>query len=53
MRQETIQVTVNGKTYCKTVNVSMTLLEFLRQELHLTGAKQDAMRVSVVRIWSC
>lgn len=40
MRQETIQVTVNGKTYCKTVNVSMTLLEFLRQELHLTGAKQ-------------
>ncbi|WP_227762096.1 (2Fe-2S)-binding protein [Zhaonella formicivorans] len=40
MRQETIQVTVNGQIYFKNVEVNMTLLEFLREELHLTGTKQ-------------
>jgi len=39
MRMATIQVKVNGEEYCKTINVNMTLFEFLREELHLTGTK--------------
>ena len=39
MKTLTIQVTVNGEAFCKTVGVNMTLLEFLREELHLTGTK--------------
>ncbi|WP_213951009.1 (2Fe-2S)-binding protein [Tepidanaerobacter syntrophicus] len=40
MKEEIIHVTVNGKSYHEHVSVNMTLLEFLRQQLHLTGAKQ-------------
>jgi carbon-monoxide dehydrogenase small subunit len=35
--QRTIQLTVNGRTYERTVEVRMTLADFLRDELHLTG----------------
>jgi len=39
MKVATIQVKVNGEEFCKTIKVNMTLLEFLREELHLTGTK--------------
>lgn len=32
-----IQVTVNGRAYERLVEVRMTLADFIRQELHLTG----------------
>ena len=35
--QRTIQLTVNGKAYERTVEVRMTLADFLRDELNLTG----------------
>ena len=35
--QRTIQLTVNGRAYERTVDVRMTLADFLRDELHLTG----------------
>jgi carbon-monoxide dehydrogenase small subunit len=35
--QQTIHVTVNGKTYERTVEVRLTLADFLRDELDLTG----------------
>jgi aerobic-type carbon monoxide dehydrogenase small subunit (CoxS/CutS family) len=35
--QRAIQVTVNGRTYERTVEVRMTLADFLRDELNLTG----------------
>ena len=31
---------VNGKEYTRTIPVNMTLVEFLRDELHLTGTKE-------------
>lgn len=40
MKKASIQVTVNGQDYWKNVPVNMTLLEFLREELHLTGTKE-------------
>lgn len=39
MKNTTIQVKVNGDIYSKNVDVNMTLLEFLRDELQLTGTK--------------
>lgn len=39
MKETTVQITVNGEKYCKTVAVNMTLLELIRDELHLTGTK--------------
>jgi carbon-monoxide dehydrogenase small subunit len=35
--QQTIQLAVNGRAYERTVEVRMTLADFLRDELHLTG----------------
>jgi carbon-monoxide dehydrogenase small subunit len=35
--QRTIQLTVNGRAYERTVEVRMTLADFLRDELNLTG----------------
>jgi aerobic carbon-monoxide dehydrogenase small subunit len=35
--KRSIQLTVNGKTYQRTVEVRMTLADFLRDELNLTG----------------
>jgi aerobic-type carbon monoxide dehydrogenase small subunit (CoxS/CutS family) len=35
--QRTIQLTVNGKAYERTVDVRLTLADFLRDELDLTG----------------
>ena len=35
--QRTIQLTVNGRAYERTVEVRMTLADFLREELNLTG----------------
>lgn len=46
MQQITIHVTVNDEAYIRTVPVNMTLLQFLREELHLTGPRRDAMRES-------
>lgn len=40
MKDKQITTTVNGKKYTRTVPVSMTLVEFLREELHLTGTKE-------------
>ena len=40
MQQITIHVTVNDEAYIRTVPVNMTLLQFLREELHLTGTKE-------------
>ena len=40
MQQITIHVTVNDEAYTRTVPVNMTLLQFLREELHLTGTKE-------------
>jgi aerobic-type carbon monoxide dehydrogenase small subunit (CoxS/CutS family) len=38
--QKTISFTVNGKKTELTINAGETLLEILRERLHLTGAKQ-------------
>jgi carbon-monoxide dehydrogenase small subunit len=35
--RQTIRLTVNGRAYERTVEVRMTLADFLREELHLTG----------------
>jgi aerobic carbon-monoxide dehydrogenase small subunit len=35
--KQTIRMTVNGRTYERTVEVRMTLADFLREELNLTG----------------
>jgi carbon-monoxide dehydrogenase small subunit len=35
--KQTIRLTVNGKAYERTVDVRMTLADFLRDELNLTG----------------
>jgi carbon-monoxide dehydrogenase small subunit len=35
--QQTIRLTVNGRAYEQTVEVRMTLADFLREELNLTG----------------
>lgn len=40
MRNKTITVTVNSISYTKTVNVHRTLLEFIRDDLLLTGTKE-------------
>lgn len=40
MKEKKITATVNGKKYTRTVPVRMTLVEFLREELHLTGTKE-------------
>ncbi len=39
MRSKEIQVTVNGELYLRTVSVSTTLAEFLREDLGMTGTK--------------
>jgi carbon-monoxide dehydrogenase small subunit len=36
-RKQSIKVTVNGRTYEKTVPVRLSLADFLRDHLHLTG----------------
>jgi carbon-monoxide dehydrogenase small subunit len=36
-REQRIQLTVNGKTYEKTVPVRLSLADFIREHLHLTG----------------
>jgi xanthine dehydrogenase iron-sulfur cluster and FAD-binding subunit A len=36
-REQSIKVTVNGRTYEKTVPVRLSLADFLRDHLHLTG----------------
>jgi len=40
MKNRTIQLTVNGEVYERTVPVNQTLLQFLREDLGLTGAKE-------------
>lgn len=40
MREKTITVTVNGEKYTRSVKVHRTFLEFLRDELYLTGTKE-------------
>ncbi|HWQ80570.1 MAG TPA: (2Fe-2S)-binding protein [Anaerovoracaceae bacterium] len=40
MRNKTITVTVNSISYTKTVDVHRTLLEFIRDDLLLTGTKE-------------
>ncbi len=35
--EQRIQLTVNGKTYERTVSVRMSLADFIRDHLHLTG----------------
>lgn len=40
MREKQITVTVNGEKYTKTVKVQQTLLQFIREELYLTGTKE-------------
>ena len=40
MQTITIHVTVNDEDYVRTIPVNMTLLQFLREELHLTGTKE-------------
>jgi aerobic carbon-monoxide dehydrogenase small subunit len=39
MKIKEITVTINGETYIRTVNVALTLAEFLREEIGLTGTK--------------
>lgn len=39
MKEKQITVTVNGEKYTRTVKVQRTLLEFIREELLLTGTK--------------
>ena len=36
-REQRIQLTVNGKSYEKTVPVRLSLADFIREHLHLTG----------------
>lgn len=36
-RQKDIEVTVNGRTFAKRVPVRLSLADFLREHLHLTG----------------
>jgi 3-oxo-Delta1-steroid hydratase/dehydrogenase small subunit len=36
-KEQTIKVTVNGRSYEKTVSVRLSLADFLRDHLHLTG----------------
>ncbi len=40
MYEKRITVTVNGDLYTRTVKVNRTLLEFIREELFLTGTKE-------------
>lgn len=40
MTEKQITVTVNGEKYIKTVKVHRTLLEFIREDLYLTGTKE-------------
>jgi aerobic-type carbon monoxide dehydrogenase small subunit (CoxS/CutS family) len=40
MREKKITVTVNGEKYSRTVKVHRTLLEFIRDDLLLTGTKE-------------
>ncbi len=40
MKSKTITVTVNDEKYTRNVAVSRTLLEFVREDLGLTGAKE-------------
>ena len=40
MKSKTITVTVNDEKYTRDVAVSRTLLEFIREDLGLTGAKE-------------
>ncbi|MDR1574488.1 MAG: (2Fe-2S)-binding protein [Treponema sp.] len=40
MREKTIHVTVNGRTCSRIVAVEKTLVEFIRNDLHLTGTKE-------------
>ena len=40
MIEKTITVTVNGEVHTKTVKVHRTLLEFIREDLYLTGTKE-------------
>ncbi len=39
MRTKEIHVRINGQDYVRTVNVAMTLAEFIRDEIGLTGTK--------------
>ena len=39
MREKTIRFDINGESYVLTVPVERTLLELLRDDLHLTGTK--------------
>ena len=39
MTEKRIKTVVNGETYERTIPVYMTLAEFLREELGLTGTK--------------
>ena len=40
MNQINITTTVNGEVYRRTVPANMTLVEFIRDELHLNGTKE-------------
>ena len=40
MHQVTIQITFNDEVYIRSVPANMTLLQFLREELQLTGTKE-------------
>ena len=40
MKTVTITTTVNGERFTRSVPVNMTLVEFIRDELHLTGTKE-------------
>lgn len=40
MRTINVTTTVNGEVYTRTVPVNMTLVEFIREELHLNGTKE-------------
>ena len=40
MTEATITTIVNGERYTRTIGSNMTLVEFLRDELHLTGTKE-------------
>lgn len=40
MKTASVRITVNGGLYCEEVPTSLTLLKFLRDNLHLTGTKE-------------
>lgn len=40
MTEATIKTIINGETCTRTIGCNMTLVEFLRDELHLTGTKE-------------